>query len=271
MKYLDALEQELARAVERRARRARLMRAGRSPKAAMLVIAALGLAAVVAWNPSGRRDAEHAGEPELTLAAQRWDPELRDVHGGRLSTTTTPPPLQQRALLGLLRRPQDARDRGRASEAVLRALSPGVDGVRVAYVRAPRTGVVVVPVARLDSAVPRRARPSPSAGGLCVFVVDDAGTDRACGSDSDLASAGVGGYTSAARRRVSWGLVPDLVAFVDARGPHGRRLRVPVVNNVWLAETHFPVRVRRQDWRDASGRPYGAPGLRQLDPAGRGG
>jgi hypothetical protein len=120
--FLDRLGDQLAAAertlgavaVPRAARRGRVTRRAAVVVLCGLAIAVPALAAIKPWRPLLGR------------------PELADVPGG---TATSPVPRTATDLLGVLRRPQEERDRGPASQRLLRLLGQQFAGVRTDSVR----------------------------------------------------------------------------------------------------------------------------------------
>jgi hypothetical protein len=134
------------------------------------------------------------GAPALA-ATGVWRPPIGDGAGPAPQISEKAPPADQLALLGVLRRPQTAADRGAASQSALQLLnSPSIEGVRTnsvrLLVRSPRDrGVVLVPVVRYAPEAPplpadtpsRFARPSagPRSMTLCVCFSSSSTSKRA--------------------------------------------------------------------------------------------
>jgi hypothetical protein len=192
-----------------------------------------------------------------TLAATHpWSPAVgtKRFHEPPVSISRSAPPARELALLGVLRRPQTAADRGPATRTALRFVGPkGNRGVRLDYVRALGGGAAtLIPVrtARLTTpAVP---------DALCVFYADPAasGGARFCWSLGDL----VAGRARGEIGTHLFGLVPDVVATVKVTFDDGTTASVPAADNFF--DLSAPRPVRKIAWLDALGMPAGPPARR---------
>lgn len=222
--YLDTLHDGLVDASRRLSaqRRRRWRRRGGAATALVLVVGAPALAATGVWRPpigDGREPA-----PKITAQA---------------------PPADQLALLGVLRRPQTAADRGATTLDALRLIGGrSVTGVRTNSIRllsdSPRNGgLVLVPVARY--ARPRmpvpadtppewreRLNPPPVDDALCVFQLKGAGAGVACWSTADVREGRA--WMSLGHRAV-W-VVPDGVATMRTTYPDAPAVEATVHGNV---------------------------------------
>ncbi|WP_210493693.1 hypothetical protein [Patulibacter sp. SYSU D01012] len=212
-------------------------------------------------------------------ATAPWRPQLGNDDVGHPTPATSPVPADQRATLGVLRRPQSDADRGPRVRWVLRMASPDVfDGVRVASVRLARPlphggSIVVLPVERSghdDPGYPRSTRRDV----VCLQITSwttvrgrpglggGLGSGGTCGNAADIRSGHMMmGAQFDGELGVS-GLVPDGVRTVEVPLRGGPTLRLPVSDNVYYADMETPrgrfnpVRVR---WLDAAGRVVGPP------------
>jgi hypothetical protein len=158
-------------------------------------------------------------------ATQPWQPilgrpSLNDTPGGTASSDV---PGDQRALLGVLRRPQADSDRGPEAQRLLRNLGPEESGVRTASVRLLSSPAgaraALVSVERAGAA----GGEAPRSDALCLLF--DAG-----GSCGTLANLRAGQLFAIAGDRI-YGIVPDGVASVTLAYPNGERLKTDVEDN----------------------------------------
>jgi hypothetical protein len=178
-------------------------------------------------------------------ATVAWRPLLGDGRSEGPSASTAPAAENQRALLAVLRRPQQEADRGAQSRYALSFLGSSVADVRTTEIRLLHVepdgrGIVLIPVGRYGILPPdapammREHRPSGS-DGLCLFAADQdhghlAGGGFGCYGTRELldnkAAAGLG-------HRV-YGLVPDGVARIQVVGRDGATLTADVNDNFYI-------------------------------------
>lgn len=184
--------------------------------------------------------------------------------GGKAVVKVRAVPPEQLALLGVLRRPPEARDRPPQLGAALRFVSSGTvrrDVVR----RLDAHGdlpILLIPVRGLPMSRPRHADQMVTIdAALCLYgtAPDDGAPEGgiACFTTRQLRR---GEMVGAVRQR-TFGLVPDGVAEVALRFRGHRPIRVPVRRNFWEKNVPSPGHpsiaraVLRVDWLDAEGRP----------------
>jgi hypothetical protein len=199
-----------------------------------------------------------------------WSPQLGNPKYGRPTVGKSSPPADQLRALGVLRRPQQAADRGPPARYALRFLGPNSHGVRLAYVRLLARGpggrgFVLVPIERYDPGPPptpafKRAF-APKSNALCVFAQASDGGGKDCYSTADLLA---GRASTGSIGRETYGLVPDGVAAVRLEFVTGQTLTVPVRGNFYVTDSprerrhaaHSPAAaVEAEIWLDANGRP----------------
>lgn len=157
-------------------------------------------------------------------AIQPWNPTLGGPGRGHPSVALRPPPASELKMLGVLRRPQTAADRGPAVRAELSLVGSQVRGVRTAYIRQlgqtlGRRAVVLVPVSRFGEIQPGFPSPLVS-NALCVVFPFPAGPGHPSGAAFPCWTAAEvrsGRALSAARgpsELLIFGLVPDGVRSV---------------------------------------------------------
>jgi hypothetical protein len=196
-----------------------------------------------------------------------WQPTLGDPeHGGQPRAAGAGVPASQRALLGVLRRPQTDADRGPLVRAALRRLDRAavngvhVDGIRVVF-RTSREIAVLVPA--------ERAGPKGFATRhvLCLMSssYDFRGWGMSCGDVDQLRSRGIQTGTSPSAPQAftttdrpgpsvrEIAVVPDGVARVTVRLRHGRSVTVPVKDNIYKYVIHESPAMMGTVWLDASG------------------
>jgi hypothetical protein len=194
-------------------------------------------------------------------ATHPWSPTLGSPRAGHPTTSTSPVPRSERALLGVLRRPQTAADRTPAVQATLRFLAAAEEhGVRVASIRslgispaAPGRAIVgfsLVHQGLTDGTV------TGGANDVCVLfpaafashtasIVDGRGRKRmvrsrggegagqACGNAQQLREGAIGGAVSARQGFYVFGLVPDGVRSVQISLATGQTSTAPVRANFY--------------------------------------
>lgn len=167
-----------------------------------------------------------------------WAPLLGWEDGNRATVSRDAVPAAQTAALGLLRRPQEAADRGPAARSALSWLSSRYVGVKLEGIRvvpAPDgTSSVVVPVATVRGRT-AGARTATSADAVCLQIAlrdptaDDGG--RQCYSTVAIHS----GEAVLVAGQTVRGLVPDGVSRVRFHAPGGRAYDTAVRQNVFVA------------------------------------
>ncbi len=218
-----------------------------------------------------------------------WHPVLGSGDGPRPVAANAPVPADQLDALAVLRRPQTAIDRGPIVRLALRHL-PGqfitgihTDAIRVIY-QSPRELVVLIPAEHTGPSIPNvphithrnvmclvsssyaRGRTMALPSGHTWYLPQGYSSwGMRCGGLDMLRSAGIatsttpdgsggiraGPPTHITLHRVT--LVPDGVARVTVRVPHGRAITVPVHNNVYRYTTHdIPIQLGAI-WYDANG------------------
>lgn len=147
-----------------------------------------------------------------------WRPLLGDGTSPPPTASSAPAAASQRAILSVLRRPQQPADRGAQTRYALKFLGASVadvrtNEIRLLHVESDGRGIVLIPVGRYglhppgDPAIPRRQAGSD---GLCLFAADQhqgqpAGGGFGCYSTQQL----VDGRASAGLGSRVYGLVPD--------------------------------------------------------------
>lgn len=200
-----------------------------------------------------------------TAATGVWRPLLGDGSREGPTPTSSRAPADQRALLGVLRRPQQPSDRGPQTDYALKFLTRGVGGVRVADIRLLHAGagaVVLIPVARFGLESAHGAQPLGAArtgsNGLCLFAADT--------QDGRADGGGFGCYTTAeiSRGRATasvgshvYGLVPDGVRTVQVKFSDGGVSEATVDDNLFAYSapaSGLPgAIVRDATWYDGAG------------------
>jgi hypothetical protein len=198
----------------RRARRIRVTRRGGAILGiAAVVVAGSALAATQPWEPSLGR------------------PQLHDVPA---SVSASGVPSDQAALLGVLRRSQNATDRGPRTQQLLRHLGIEQTGVRTASIRALGSQAVLISVERAG-AVPGASGEPGQSNPLCVLI-DSGGF---CGSAGSVRS----GHFMVLSGDQAYGLVPDGVSRVVFDYPGGQSRSADVQDN-FFALSGAPVTTR---------------------------
>jgi len=187
-------------------------------------------------------------------ATAPWTPVLGNPGGGFATATQKKGPPQQTTLLAVLRRPQNAADRGPDVQETLRSLVASIDhGVRLSEVRklgstSDGKAVVLTPEMRFgdDEPGPRVddindalciEYPLPTQGasiestelatGKHVTITSPGGgVARGCFSSDNVRNGTAITASGGGKRAHTWGLVPDGIAHVEVAG-----IRVPVENN----------------------------------------
>ena len=224
--YGEQLRQAGWRRVNRRRRLARGV-LGRPTRRVVVVLVALFVAA-----------------PAVT-ATVVWRPLLGDGRPDAPTASPAPAAQRQRAILSVLRRPQEPADRGPQTRYALKFLGGSVADVRTTEIRLLHVepdgrGIVLIPVGRYgllppDAPAFMQERRRAGTDGLCIFAAD--------GANGQLAGGGFGCYgtqqlldnraTAGLGRRV-YGLVPDGVASIEVVGAGGRRLTADVKDNFYI-------------------------------------
>ena len=236
MSFIDSYEEQLV-AAARRQRDARVRnRIGRRLRGPHRRGLSVALAALL------------IGVPAAAATVGGWNPFDDPGRNPRFPA----PAASQRALdpglvatLGVLRRPQDAADRGVATSHAARSFSnPQYRGVRLDGIRVldPQHDVVLVPFEQASVPTDRAGRPLPGfdqAAGRSVVCVYEASSDGFAGSGChNAAKIRSGRAISSSGNRVS-GLVPDGVARV--RLIHGDgTVEADVHDNYFAADSAFP-------------------------------
>jgi hypothetical protein len=217
----------------------------------------------------------------VAAVVQGWHPTLGNDRHGHPTTSTVALSARSLTSLAVLRRPQDARDRGGDVQAVLRQLgAKEIGGIHVPSIRVvqrERDRVVFVLAAdhvgrRVAGStvsvkrrvlcvftglrVPARTVTLPVKGKLTrVRLPPDFTTGQSCGSLATLGAAGIGLLNGAEGRLVAGALVPDAVARVSIRLRDGRTVSAPVRDNYYSVDVgkNHPV-ARDVRWYDAAGR-----------------
>ncbi|HEX4109501.1 MAG TPA: hypothetical protein VHX88_15295 [Solirubrobacteraceae bacterium] len=239
--------------------------------AAPVVVPAAPVAAPTARPPRRRRTLPRGALVGVVLAlcagsalaaTHPWSPTLGGPHRGHVTTSTTPVPTSERALLAVLRRPQDAADRSAPVQATLRGLVGVEDhGVRLAAVRnLGRSPADPSEAILLLSLVHQGLLNWPGAGSanaVCMLfpVVfashtrtvigpdgrrhtartgGGAGAGEGCGNAARLREGGIATMVGAQRGFYLAGLVPDGVRTVQVTVP-GHVLAVSVHENLYVA------------------------------------
>lgn len=170
MTVLPDLSDQLVRAAERRAAAARQPVPDRPRRRR----GRLGLFAFGAVLVSGT----------ALAASGTWSPELGDERRERPAASATPAPGDQADILGVLRRPLNAADRGARTRDALKFLDRRtVDGVRTDAVRLLSTadrGYVLIPAARGPGADGSEDGRAGGSGVLCLFAIDVEGGGMTC-------------------------------------------------------------------------------------------
>jgi hypothetical protein len=212
--FLDRLEGQLVAAEHALAAAARPRGSRWTPPRRLLV----ALAALIVAVPA-------------VAATQPWQPILGrpGLHDTPRGTSKTSVPADALALLAVLRRPQNAQDRGPTARALLRNVGQEFAGVRLSSVRlvtvSPGHHALVLSATKVGGV--------PSTGdrgiGEPVCLVFSAG--GLCGGADALRTGGISMTAGPSLR----GIVPDGVIRVTADFGHGRKLTADVHDNVyWL-------------------------------------
>jgi hypothetical protein len=170
--------------------------------------------------------------PALAIT-KPWEPILGHPEHNNAPVGISPgnAPPEQLAVLGVLRRAQDAKDRDPVARALLRNMSEEQHGVRTSTVRLLESadGHTAI-LASVEKAVEPESGEVEGRNILCLVVVGG-GT---CGSTRDLLVQDRShlGLISLAGDHV-YGLVPDGVARVVLRYPDGQTLRGEVRENFY--------------------------------------
>ncbi len=218
-------------------------------------------------------------------ATHPWSPTLGSPRAGHPSTSASAVPSSERALLGVLRRPQTAVDRTPAVQATLRYLVAAEEhGVRVASVRslgvspaAPDRAIVVFALVRqglADGTVPGGADdvcvvfPTVFATRTTSLIADGRkrvirsgggqGAGQGCGNARQLRRGAIGETAGSRHGFYTFGLVPDYVRSVQIHLPTGQTISAAVHANFYDAPVGaLPPRGSAVTWVGANGRPAG--------------
>jgi hypothetical protein len=199
--------------------------------------------------------------PALAALAP-WHAVLGDDQRGHPTQAADQPPAEQRALLGILRRPQSMQDRGPAVQAALRLVGRQVHGVRSDAIRFLAPGpdgvaITLVPVQRFGDDAAGVHTDTPDA--LCVVypLAQGAGATFPCMSTQDIMHGqprpiGEGGH--------EFGLAPDSVARVTVHYADGSTASAAVHDNFYElpAPTASPVG-SKLEWQGHDGTGVGPP------------
>ncbi len=167
-----------------------------------------------------------------------WTPMLGGPGAAAPSTSKTPIPTAAVTTLGVLRRPQTAADRSRATESLLRAIGPEGAGVRLSSIR-------LVTLADGQHAViySQQKGINPVTGAtqsfepICILIPPDAWS---CASLAAIRAHGLlVGVFGVEGHAV--GVVPDGVATVRLTYPDGITHHVPVTENLYTDEPRAAV------------------------------
>jgi hypothetical protein len=201
--FLDRLEQQLVAAEHALAAAARPRVARWTPPKRLLI----ALAALIVAVPA-------------VAATQPWQPILGRpaLHDTPSGTSNTPVPADALALLAVLRRPQNAQDRGPTATALLRSVGQEFAGVRPASVR-------LVTVFPGHHALVLSATTGGGISQPVCLVFSDGGL---CGGAHALRTSGIAMTAGPSIR----GIVPDGVVRVSADFGHGQILTANVSDNV---------------------------------------
>lgn len=224
--YGEQLRHAGWRCLDRRRRFPRVLGLARPTRRVVVALIALSVAA-----------------PAVT-ATVVWRPLLGDGRPDAPTASTAPAAERQRAILSVLRRPQEPADRGAQSRYALKFLSRSVADVRTTEIRLLHVepdgrGIVLIPVGRYgllpdDAPESMRERRRTGADGLCLFAADQengrpAGGGFGCyGTQALLANRAAAGLGDRA-----YGLVPDGVASIEVVGD-GMRITADVKNNFYI-------------------------------------
>lgn len=155
-------------------------------------------------------------------------PELHDVPNG---TSPTAPPRRQLGEFAVLRRRQNAQDRGATAQALLRRLGPEEGGIRLRTVRllTAASGRQALLVATATAGLPDGPVVDKMPDELCLLD----STGGLCGSGPDLLKHGLLGYNNG-----MMGLVPDGVTTILFTYPGGGTYKTVVEDNFfWIPDT----------------------------------
>jgi hypothetical protein len=244
--YRTAFEEQLVQAsrrlaADRRGRRRRYLRPTIALPVTLAIFAGTGVAAIThPWSPL-------LGDPTLP--------------GPAPTITSASPPADQLAMLGVLRRPAEPRDRDPETKFNLRFLSGTTTaGVETDFIRRLATlpdgaAVTLIPVQSWRLGADERALTNA----LCVIYPDirGHGVGKACFDSAAIragnATASIGDQT--------FGLVPDDVRGIKATYADGTVVRAPVRDNFFSISpdgsrdigSPGPSRPKRVDGLDENG------------------
>ncbi len=192
-----------------------------------------------------------------------WDPRLGDGRRSPATASTSSVPAEQSAALAVLRRPQDAADRGAVTRKALRFQDASFEGIRTDAIRilgetATGENAVLLPVARLNSDGPADGpaelrRPSTD-NALCVWVDDPSeGGGASCSSFDGFLAGGLTVQSIDDAGVTVSGLVPDGVDRVVITPPTGSAVSASVRDN-WFSAVASSMPRSTPRWLDASGK-----------------
>jgi hypothetical protein len=173
-------------------------------------------------------------------ATQPWQPILGDPSGDNApaGVSNSPPPAEQRALLEVLRRPQQEADRGPIAQELLHEVGAEYKGVRLSSVRlltsADGHHALLVPSEEHgQSPEPGRYEVKDD---LCLQHGTGVGSGSFCGTAEQIRSGGFLGASAEisdgrVRQYDFLGVVPNGVAKVVLTFPRGERLSSDVRDN----------------------------------------
>lgn len=193
-----------------------------------------------------------------------WRPLLGDAVHQAPTATLNSAPADQRAVLGVLRRPQTDQDRGPTTTAALQSLTATVAGVRTQDIRLLRANagghaIVLVPVERFGlepAEAPKPPSPAPAGDdGLCLVPTDtEHGQTTGAGFGCYRIGQVQSGTAIAAVGQQVYGLVPDDVDSISVRLSDGHSIDTSVRDNLFTYALPVSAQTRATslEWRDAS-------------------
>ncbi len=242
--FFERLEDELAAAAERRARRRRLPRIHWTRRTALVLVP---LAAILIGVPAfaAVTGAIHVGgSPQIVNLNPK---PCEGPSPLRARTTTTQPPADLVSQLGVLRRPKG---RGDTTDKLF-AMLPFAAGINLNYVRVRHQGPVkltvfpaqdihALPEVPKGCAQPPALRRRPAMPGVCLVYRYAFGATGQCHTAAELRRGNQPNALTTGRRHptVVADVVPDGVDEVVLRfSAHGRArtVRIPVVENTYAA------------------------------------
>lgn len=185
-----------------------------------------------------------------------WGPAVGLDSARSPSVSSAPAPPSQRALLGVLRRPQTAADRSSVSQTALRLTGRRYRNVRLTEVRVlggatTSESVVLIPVGEV-AARSTEARSGTSEDALCLFTVDARKTSAPSCFTERAVRDGTGRVLSGTQLA---GVVPDGVSVVRFSVPGRGAFDVPVHDNAYTVLLTRLGPGSTLAWRRADGSP----------------